>query len=133
MKGVNRPQYPFNDDAAPPEDRGTSVVVGQQSRVGASFKIQSLRMRIAADLDLTRNETLAAGQLSRNAGGGVEFFFGAVDLRGGVTVNLEAPDRPYVYTFGLGLGNAKAKLDMAAIYRSNDGAYGGVMTTRVGF
>ncbi|MBK9088228.1 MAG: conjugal transfer protein TraF [Holophagales bacterium] len=133
MKGVNRPQYPFNDDAAPEVDRGTSVVVGQQSRVGASFKIQSLRMRIAADLDLTKNETLAAGQLSRNAGGGVEFFFGAVDLRGGVTVNLEAPDNPYVYTFGLGLGNAKAKLDVAAIYRSNDGAYGGVLTTRVGF
>jgi hypothetical protein len=133
MKGVNRPQYPFNDDAAPPEDRGTSVVVGQQSRVGASFRIQSLRMRIAADLDLSTNETLAEGQLSRNAGGGIEFAFGAVDLRGGVSVNLEAPDRPYVYSFGLGLGSPTAKLDAAAIYRSNDGAYGAVLTARVGF
>lgn len=133
MKGVNRPQFPFNDDAAPEFDRGTSVVVGRQTRVGASFRIQSLRMRIAGDLDLSTNETLAAGQLSRNAGGGVEFTFGAFDLRGGATVNLEAPDRPYVYTLGLGLGSPKAKLDLAAIYRSNDGAYGGVLTTRVGF
>lgn len=133
MKGVNRPQFPFNDDVAPTIDRGTSVVVGQQTRVGASFRIQSLRMRIAGDLDLSTNETLAEGQLSRNAGGGVEFTFGAFDLRGGVTVNLEAPDKPYVYSFGIGLGNPKAKLDVAAIYRSNDGAYGGVLTTRVGF
>ncbi|MBK6406526.1 MAG: hypothetical protein IPF66_16670 [Holophagales bacterium] len=133
MKGVNRPQFQFNDDVAPPLDRGTSVVVGQQTRVGASFHIQSLRMRIAADYDLSKNETLAEGQLSRNAGGGLEFAFGAFDVRGGVMVNLEAPDKPYVYSFGVGFGNPKAKLDLAGIYRSNDGAYGGVLTTRVGF
>ncbi len=133
FKGVNRPQFPFNDDVAPTVDRGTSVVMGQQSRIGASFHIQSLRMRIAADYDLSKNETLAEGQLSRNAGGGLEFSFGAIDLRGGVTVNLEAPDKPYVYTFGIGLGNPKAKLDVAAVYRSNDGAYGGILTTRIGF
>ena len=132
MKDVNRPQFPFNDDVAPLADRGTSVVVGQQSRVGASFLIQSLRMRLAADFDLKKNETLAAGQLSRHAGGGIEFAFGAVDLRGGLTVNLEAPDKPYVYSFGLGLGSPKAKLDVAATYRSNDGAYGGVLTLRLG-
>lgn len=132
-KGVNRPQYLFNDDVAPEEDRGTAVVVGQQGRVGASVVIQALRMRIAADLDLTKNETLAEGTLSRNAGGGVEFAFGAVDLRGGVMVNLEDPDKPYTYTFGLGIGSAKARLDAAAVYRSDDGAYGGVLTTRVGF
>lgn len=133
MKGVNRPQFQFNDDVAPTLDRGTSVVVGQQTRVGASFNIQSLRMRIAADYDLSKNETLAEGQLSRNAGGGLEFAFGSFDVRGGVTVNLEAPDKPYVYSFGVGFGNPKAKLDLAGIYRSNDGAYGGVLTTRVGF
>jgi hypothetical protein len=132
-KGVNRPQYFFNDDVAPEEDRGTPVVVGQQGRVGASVKIQALRMRIAADLDLTKNETLAEGTLSRNAGGGVEFAFGAVDLRGGVMVNLEDPDKPYTYTFGLGFGSARSRLDVAAVYRSDDGAYGGVLTTRVGF
>lgn len=133
MKGVNRPQFPFNDDVAPLADRGTSVVVGQQTRVGASVRIQGLRMRIAGDLDLSTNETLAAGQLSRNAGGGVEFTFGSFDLRGGVTVNLEAPDKPYVYSCGLGVGSAKARLDMSATYRSDDGAYGAVLTTRVGF
>lgn len=132
-KGVNRPQYPFNDDVAPPEDRGTSVVTGQQGRVGASVLIRGLRMRIAADLDLTTNETLATGTLSRNAGGGVEFAFGAVDLRGGAMVNLESPDEEWTYTFGLGFGSAKARLDAAAVYRSADGAYGGVLTTRFGF
>ena len=132
-KGVNRPQYPFNDDVAPPEDRGTSVVTGQQGRVGASVLIRGLRMRIAADLDLTKNETLAEGTLSRNAGGGVELAFGSVDLRGGATVNLEAPDEEWTYTFGLGFGSPKTRLDVAAVYRSADGAYGGVLTARVGF
>ena len=133
MKGVNRPQFQFNDDVAPEEDRGTSVVVGQQTRVGASVHIRSLRMRIAADLDLSKNETLAAGQLSRNAGGGVELTFGAFDFRGGVSVNLEAPDKPYVTSFGIGFGSAKARLDASGIYRSNDGAYGALLTSRVGF
>ncbi len=133
MKGVNRPQFPFNDDVAPLEDRGTSVVVGRQTRVGASINIRGLHMRIAGDLDLSTNETLAAGQLSRNAGGGLEWTLGAFDLRGGLTVNLEAPDKPYVYTAGLGYGSAKARLDVAGTYRSEDGAYGAVLTTRVGF
>ena len=133
MKGVNRPQFPFNDDVAPLADRGTSVVVGQQTRVGASINIAGLHMRIAGDLDLSTNETLAEGQLSRNAGGGLEWSLGSFDFRGGMTVNLEAPNKPYVYTFGLGFGSAKARLDLAGIYRSNDDAYGGVLTTRVGF
>ena len=133
MKGVNRPQFPFNDDVAPLADRGTSVVVGRQTRVGASVHIKSLHLRVAGDLDLSTNETLAAGQRSRNAGGGVELTLGSFDLRGGATVNLEAPDKPWVYTAGLGFGSAKARLDVAATYRSNVGAYGGVLTTRVGF
>ena len=45
----------------------------------------------------------------------------------------DAPDKPYVYSVGLGVGSPKAKLDAAATYRSNDGAYGGVLTARVGF
>lgn len=133
MKGVNRPQFPFNDDVAPLEDRGTSVVVGRQTRVGAAVHIASLHLRIAGDLDLSTNETLAPGQLSRNAGGGVEWTLGSFDLRGGLTVNLEAPEKPYVYTAGLGFGSAKARLDVAGTYRSEDGAYGAVLTTRIGF
>lgn len=132
MKGVNRPQYPFDDDA-PPEDRGTTVVVGRQTRVGASFVIPGIRMKVAADLDLDKSETLAEGQLSRTAGGGIELPLGKFDLRGGVSVNLEAPDRPYVYSFGFGFGSDKAKLEAAGTYRSNDGAYGGILTTRFGF
>ena len=132
-KGVNRPQYLFNDDVAPEEDRGTAVAVGQQGRVGASVLIRGLKMRIAADLDLTKNGTLAEGTLSRNAGGGIELAFGAVDLRGGAMVNLESPDEEWTYTFGLGFGSPKARLDAAAVYRSDDGSYGGVLTARVGF
>ncbi|MFN7986701.1 MAG: hypothetical protein U0529_04455 [Thermoanaerobaculia bacterium] len=132
MKGVNRPQYPFDDDA-PPEDRGTTVVVGRQTRVGASFVIPGIRMKVAADLDLDKSETLAEGQLSRTAGGGIELPLGKFDLRGGVSVNLEAPDKPYVYSFGFGFGSDRAKLEAAGTYRSQDRAYGGVLTTRFGF
>ena len=107
--------------------------MGRQTRVGASVGIPGIRLRIAADLDLSKNETLAAGQLSRNLGGGVELPLGKLDLRGGLSVNLEAPDRPKVYSFGLGFGSPKARLDAAAMYRSHDGAYGGVLTARAGF
>jgi hypothetical protein len=131
-KGVNRPQFPFDDETAPAADRGTSVVVGTQTRVGASINIPGIRLRLAADLDLSKNETLAEGQLSRNAGGGLELALGKFDLRGGLSVNLEAPDRPTVTTFGLGFRSGTFALDAAAIYRSNDGAYGGVLTARVG-
>lgn len=132
MKGVNRPQFPFHDEA-PPEDRGTTAVYGRQTRVGASIRIPGIKMRIAADLDLEKNETLAEGQRSRVAGGGIELPLGRFDLRGGASVNLEAPDRPFVYTFGFGLGSAKSRLEAAGTYRSQDRAYGGVLTTRFGF
>lgn len=132
MKGINRPQFPF-DDEAPPEDRGTTAVLGRQTRVGASIRIPGLKMRIAADLDLEKNETLAEGQLSRVAGGGIELPLGKLDLRGGASVNLEAPDRPWVYSFGIGFGSAKARLDAAGTYRDQDRAYGAVLTSRFGF
>lgn len=132
MKGVNRPQYPFAD-GAPPEDAGTTAVFGRQTRVGAAVEIPGSKIRIAADLDLEKNETLAEGQRSRVLGGGVELPLGKIALRGGASVNLEAPDRPYVYTFGLGLGSDRARLDAAGTYRSQDRAYGGVLTTRFGF
>jgi hypothetical protein len=132
MKGINRPQFPF-DDEAPPEDRGTTAVLGRQTRVGASIRIPGLKMRIAADLDLEKNETLAEGQLSRVAGGGIELPLGKFDLRGGASVNLEAPDRPWVYSFGIGFGSAKARLDAAGTYRDQDRAYGAVLTSRFGF
>ena len=107
--------------------------MGQQTRIGASLGIPGARLRIAADYDLSANETLADGTLSRSLGGGLEVPFGNFALRGGMSVNLEAPDRPYVYSFGLGFGSAKAKLDVSAVYSSNDNAYGGVLTARVGF
>lgn len=132
VKGVNRPQFPFDDETAPLADRGTSVVVGRQSRIGASLLIPGIRLRIAADLDLGKNETLAPGQLSRNIGGGLELPLGKFDLRGGLSENLEAPDRPLVYSFGLAFGTAAFKVDAAAVYRAHDGAYGGVLSVRAG-
>ncbi len=49
MKGVNRPQFPFDDESAPASERGKTVTVGRQTRVGLSGKIPGINLLVAAD------------------------------------------------------------------------------------
>ncbi len=132
VKGINRPQFPFDDQSAPAEDKGKAAVLGRQTRVGASVRIPGTGLTIAADLDLSKNGTLIDTLNSRTVGGGVEWLFGALGLRGGVSVNLEAPDRPTVGSAGIAWSSGKVRLDVSAVYRSNDGAIGGVASARIG-
>ena len=132
MKGVNRPQFPFEGASAPPEDAGTSVVVGRQTRVGAMAAIPGTRLVLAADVDLSKNETLADSLPSRNVGGGLEIGIGAFAVRGGASVNVEAPNRPLVWSGGLGFISGTFRAEVSATYRSNDGALGGVVSIRAG-
>lgn len=132
IKGINQPEFPFDDQSASAEDRGKSAALGRQTRVGASVRIPGTRLTIAADLDLSKNGTLIDTLDSRIVGGGVEWLFGALGLRGGVSVNLAAPDRPTVASAGVAWSSGKVRLDVSAVYRSNDGAIGGVASARIG-
>ncbi len=132
LRAINRPQFPFDDQSAPAADRGQTAIYGQQSRVGASVKIPGTGLTIAADYDLSKNGTLIDTLDSRTVGGGVEWLFGAFGLRGGLSTNLEAPDKPKVLSSGLVWATGTLRVDLAATYRSNDGAIGGVATARIG-
>ena len=115
---LNRPGFSFDDsDAAPPPDRGQKVFYGRQGRIGASVKIPVVGLLLAVDYDLTKNETLVPGLFSRVLGGGVEFRILVVQVRAGVKVNLESPDRTTVLSGGAGFVLGPVNVDVGAIYR----------------
>lgn len=128
-KAISRAEFPF-DGAAPLADRGRSVTLGRQTRVGASVKFPVIGLLVAADADVTKNATLVDGLDYRHLGGGVEWTIGPVAIRGGVSVNLESPDKTKVFSAGAGVGLGPVHADAAAVYRPNEGAIGAVVTAR---
>jgi len=130
-KGINKPSFPFADDG-PVADRGRSVAYGRQARVGASAKIPGLGLLVAADYDLTVNETLVPGQRVRTLGGGVEWQLLLVALRAGASVNLQSPDRSPALTGGAGVVIGPAKVDVGGWYWTDRSALGVSATARVG-
>lgn len=131
FRGINKPAFPFADDG-PAADRGRSVTWGRQARIGASARIPVVGLLVAADYDLTVNETLVDGLRVRQLGGGVEWTFLLVVVRAGVSVNLESPDRTPAFTGGAGVVIGPAKVDLGGWYRTDQSALGLTLTARVG-
>jgi hypothetical protein len=132
MNAINSPQFPYDDQITPSPERGRTITLGPQTRLGASVKIGS-HLTLAVDYDLQANDTLVDGLSSRVLGGGIEWVIGsAVAVRGGLSADLEAPDRPLVTSAGLGWQSGTFRIDASATYRSNDGAVGAVLTLRGG-
>ncbi|MCM0081003.1 conjugal transfer protein TraF [Geomonas sp. Red32] len=97
----------------------SGVVLKPQVRAGISLDPLSW-LTIAADLDLTKNDTVlpSADYTSRNLGGGLELHpFTWLKLRGGMYKNLANNDVGPVATAGLSLG-------IKWFYFDIDGAYG---------
>ncbi len=130
-KGINKPSFPFTDDG-PTADRGRSVTYGRQARIGASAKIPVVGLLVAADYDLTVNETLVPGLRVRQLGGGVEWEILLVAVRAGASVNLESPDRTPAFTGGAGAVIGPAKVDVGGWYRTDKSALGVSVTARIG-
>jgi hypothetical protein len=130
-KGINKPSFPFADDG-PAADRGRSVMYGQQARVGASARIPGVGLLVAADYDLTVNDTLVPGLRVRQLGGGVEWEILLVAVRAGASVNLESPDRSPAFTGGAGVVIGPAKVDLGGWYLTDKSALGVSLTARVG-
>ena len=131
LRGINKPAFPFADDG-PAADRGRSVTYGRQARIGASVKIPVVGLLVAADYDLTVNETLVDQLSVRQLGAGVEWTFLLVVVRGGASVNLESPDRTPAFTGGAGVRIGPAKVDVGGWYRTDKSALGLTLTARVG-
>jgi hypothetical protein len=105
---------------------------GQQARVGASARIPGVGLLVAADYDLTVNDTLVPGLRVRQLGGGVEWEILLVAVRAGASVNLESPDRSPAFTGGAGVVIGPAKVDLGGWYLTDKSALGVSLTARVG-
>ena len=101
-----------------PTKRGSPLLLRPQLRAGAAVYLSS-RWLIAADLDLTENESdIVDGFHSRVLALGTEYranFVGrSIDLRLGVNRNLSTgPNRDIVITAGLGLYLGNFRFDLA--------------------
>lgn len=133
VKYFNRPEFPFDDETGTPApDRNRSVLLGRQSRVGAAVSIPVVRLTLAADYDVEAAESLADGVKTRLVGGGAEFALGPISIRGGLSVNLESPDKTKLFSAGIGLSAAVLKVDAAAVYRPDESSLGVVLSIRGG-
>jgi hypothetical protein len=107
---INAPSFPTRG--------GSSIVLSPQVRAGGTVYLSS-RWLIAADLDLTENESdIVDGFSSRVLALGTEYrghFLGhSVDLRLGVNRNLATgPNRDIVITAGFGLYLGNFRFDLA--------------------
>jgi len=92
-----------------------------QLRTGLAYQPRPYLL-LAADLDLTKNETsLGSSYKSRNIGAGLEVnLFKILQLRGGVYKNIEESDIGLVYTAGLGLNLWAVNLDLGASRSKDD-------------
>ncbi|HET6371027.1 MAG TPA: conjugal transfer protein TraF, partial [Nitrospiria bacterium] len=111
-RNLNFPKFDMKKRLPTDEDHITEK---PQVRAGVAFKPLSW-ITLAADLDLTRNDTTVGGDYdSQNLGGGVEFnLLKFLQLRGGLYGNLAKSDIGVVYTAGIGLNLWLINLDVGA-------------------
>lgn len=90
----------------------TKIKVDPQVRLGVALDPFSW-LTVAADMDITKNKTLVAGNESQNLGFGAELKpFSFVALRGGMYTNIADSSAGPVGTFGLSLGPKWLRLDV---------------------
>jgi hypothetical protein len=95
-------------------------------------KIPVVGLVVAADYDLTVNETLVDGLRVRQVGGGVEWTILLVAVRAGASLNLESSERTPTFTGGAGVAIGPAKVDLGGWYRTDQSALGVAVTARAG-
>jgi hypothetical protein len=105
-KNVNTPSFSFVN--------GTEAEMKPMLRAGVAYNIADV-LEIAADMDLSKNETLISGLKSQMIGGGVSFHpVSWFALRGGAMKNLDANDQAdLIYTAGIGFGLKWLQLDLS--------------------
>ncbi len=95
-------------------------------RAGVAYNIFE-SLEIAADIDLTKNETLIPDVKSQMVGGGLSYHPASwFAIRGGLMKNLDSSDKAdVIYTAGLGIGLKWFQVDLSAQMSSNDTTVGG--------
>ncbi|MCF8036515.1 MAG: conjugal transfer protein TraF [Desulfobacteraceae bacterium] len=105
--------------------RVDDVKLDPQVTAGAAY-IPFTTLTLAADLDLTENDTLLDGYKSRNLSLGVEWdVFRFLALRAGMYKNLSEDDIGWVYTAGIGLNLWAVRLDIAGAFAGDEEEFDG--------
>jgi len=114
-KYLNSPEF---DDPL-----GGKVKVKPQGRAGIAINPFET-LTLAADIDLTENETMNPNYKSRNLAVGLEWdILKFLALRVGAYKNLAESDISHVYTAGLGLNLWLLRLDVSAAMSSDKSRY----------
>lgn len=102
---------------------GQSIKVKPQVRTGIAVDPLSW-LTIAADLDLTENDTILVGRTSRNIGGGIEIHpLTWLKVRAGAYKNLAGTDVGVVGTAGLTIGTKWVSLEIDGAASPETGKY----------
>ena len=95
---------------------GGKYTVKPQARVGIALNPFET-LTIAADADITKNDTALPGYKSQNVGVGVEWdVLKFLALRGGAYRNIAQSDIGNIYTLGLGINLYLIRADIAAAF-----------------
>ncbi|MFA7403476.1 MAG: conjugal transfer protein TraF [Pelobacteraceae bacterium] len=119
-KNLNSPKFDGPTPAAGAEK--TSIKVKPQARIGVGLDPLSW-LSIAADMDVTKNETVLPGTHSQNLGGGLEMHWNFAAIRAGIYKNIAESGSKPIVTAGLGLGPQWLRFDIDAAVSTDKGRY----------
>ncbi len=118
IKNINGPEFDLST--------GGSVKVDPQARTGVSYSLLNDKVEVAADLDITKNDTFLVGQDSQFFGLGANWHpLSWFSVRAGLMRNLSGAEEGTVYTAGVGFGFKWIQLDVAAQMSSGTIEYDG--------
>ncbi len=121
-KNLNSPK--FDGPVVSTAGKQTDITVKPQGRVGLGLDPASW-FSIAADMDVTKNETVVSGVYSQNVGGGLELHWSYAAIRAGVYKNIAVTGSKPIITAGIGLGPQWFRLDIDAAASTDKGVYDG--------
>jgi hypothetical protein len=123
-KNLNSPEFDTPEVILPIRGKVKETIrVKPQVRAGVALDPFPW-LTVAADLDLTENDTVLVGKTSRNIGGGLEFRpYTWFKFRIGAYDNLANSDVGVVGTTGLTIGTKSVNLDLDAAASPETGKY----------
>ncbi|MEA2049274.1 MAG: conjugal transfer protein TraF [Campylobacterota bacterium] len=127
-KNINNPTFKVDQASENQDIVSEDQTIDAMYRAGISLPIWNDNVEFAFDVDLTKNDTLVAGEQSQMMGGGIELHPASwFSLRVGAMQDMasEKFDDGTIMTAGLGFGLKWAQIDISAMMGTNTGTYEG--------
>jgi len=123
-KNLNSPTFDGPVDSTNVTKKYDDIKIKPQARVGVAVDPLSW-LSIAADMDVTKNNTVMKGKDSQNLGAGLEAHWSYAALRLGAYKNLAESSAKPVITAGIGIGPHWLRLDIDGAASTGKGEYDG--------